>query len=210
MKTAYLWRTIVAGLALAILSAGLAPGQDRVAVKAPAPAAKAGNGGTGDLRTFQLTFADPEEVRQIVTQMGGNMAVRPGSRPPIPMVSPTLRIAVDQRTRTLFVRGTEKELEAVADLVAILDADPAKPAPEGKSARVIRLRYAKVPEVTQVLTGLNLQGHVIALPRTNAMLLTGTDAEKEVRAVIEKLDVESRTPSKPPVPVKKPTPGVGN
>jgi type II secretory pathway component GspD/PulD (secretin) len=209
MKTAYLWRMTLAGLALALLGGSLALGQDRTTVKAPTP--KAGNGDTGDLRTFQLTYADAEEVKQIVTQLGANLAARPGSKPPtppFPPVSPTLRLAVDQRTRTLFVRGTEKELDAVADLVGILDSDPAKPAPEGRNARVIRLRYAKVPEVTQVLTGLNLQGQVIALPRTNALLLIGTDSEKEVRTVIEKLDVESKATTKPPV--KKPTPPVGN
>jgi hypothetical protein len=212
MKTAYLWRTTLAGLTLAILGGSLALGQEKVAVKAPAPTptAKAGNGDTGDLRTFQLTFADPDEVKQIVIQMGATLTGRSSPRPTpgVPALSPTLRLAVDQRTRTLFVRGTEKELDAVADLVAVLDADPAKPAPEGKNARVIRLRYAKVPEVLQVLTGLNLQGQVVGLPRTNALLLTGTDSEKEVRAVVEKLDVEPKTTTKPPV--KKPTPPVGN
>jgi hypothetical protein len=208
MKTAYLWRTTLAGLVLALLGGSLAVGQEKVTVKAPAP--KAGNGDTGDLRTFQLTYADPEEVKQIVTQLGASLAARPGSKPtpPFPAASATLRLAVDQRTRTLFVRGTEKELDAVADLVAVLDADPAKPTPEGKNTRVIRLRYAKVAEVTQVLTGLNLQGQVVALPRTNALLLTGTDSEKEIRAVIEKLDVESKGTTKPPV--KKPTPPVGD
>ncbi len=209
MKTVNLWRTMLAGAILAVVgSLGMA--QPPASGKAPAPAAKAGNGETGDLRSFQLAYADPEEVRQIVSQMVPGMLAKPGTRPipGAPGVPSTLRIAVDQRTRTLFARGTEKELDAVAEVVSLLDADPSKSAPEGKSSRIIRLRYAKVPEVQQVLTGLGLQNQVVYLPRTNAMLLVGTEGEKEIRAVLEKLDVEPRTTSKPPV--KKPTPPVND
>jgi hypothetical protein len=212
MTTLNLWRATLAAAALAIVGGSLAlaqpAGSGKTAVPG-APAGKAGNGDTGDLRTFQLTYADPEEVRGIVTQMGASLTARPGSKP-TPGAVTTLRLAVDPRTKTLFVRGTEKELDAVADLVAILDADPSKPAAEGKSTRVIRLRHVQVGEVMQVLTGLNLQNQVIPLTRTKALLLTGTDTEKEIRAVVEKLDVEPRTSVKPPTGGKKPTPPVGD
>jgi type II secretory pathway component GspD/PulD (secretin) len=208
MKT-LLCRTTL-GIAAVALCSGLAVGGgDAPLAKAPAPAGKAAgaNGNTGTLRSFELTNADPEEVRQILMQIGGSL-VKSGSRsaPGIPAPPNTLRMAVDARTHTLFVRGAEKELDAVADLIAVLDADPAKPAPEGKNAQILRLRHAKVPEVVQVLTGLGLQGQVLSLPRTNTLLLIGPEADaRDIRAVVEKLDVERKaTTAKPPV--KKPTP----
>jgi hypothetical protein len=212
MKTKSLWRAALAGAAM-VLGGGLVLGGQPPAAKPTGPAPKAVPGRpaeaapAGDnasaLRCFELTNADPEEVRGILAQVGGTL-IKGGPRPVPGATAPnSLRMAVDARTHTLFVRGTEKELEAVADLVAVLDADPSKPAPEGKSARVIRLRHAKVPEVMQVLTGLGYQGQILPLPRTGTLLLTGPEAEsKEVRSVIEKLDVEHKAGAKPAV--KKP------
>jgi type II secretory pathway component GspD/PulD (secretin) len=202
MKTLLCRMTL--GIAAVALCSGLAVGGgDSPLAKAPGPAGKAAgtNGNTATLRSFELTHADPDEVRQLLTQIGGSL-LKSGPRPaPGVPGQTTLRMAVDARTHTLFVRGTEKELDAVTDLIAVLDADPAKSAPESKNAQVIRLRYAKVPEIMPVLTGLGLQNQVLSLPRTNMLLLIGPEADtKDIRAVVERLDIERKAATnKPPV-----------
>jgi hypothetical protein len=141
------------------------------------------------VQTFDLVRADPEEVRMTITKV---IPPRPGNQ--------GLRLAVDARTKTLFARGTAKELEAVADIVAILDTPAGKPLPEGKGIRVVRLEHVKVNDVVSVLTGLGLQAPV-ALPKLNALILPeGDEAAKDVRTVVEKLDV--KTPLTRTKPVK--------
>jgi type II secretory pathway component GspD/PulD (secretin) len=226
------WRASLAACAVLAALGGLAPGGDAQApargvaapapTKAPAPARPADGAANGGLRLkcFELAHADPEEVRQTLTQLWGQLTAahspgRPGvpgfagvpaGAPGVPAGGP--RIAVDGRTRTVFVRAPEKDLEAIGDLIAVLDADPGR-GPEGKNGRVVHLRNTKVNEVLQVLTGLGLQGQVLALPRSNALLLTGPEADgKEVREVIDKLDVERKAETKPAPgrPAAKPAP----
>jgi type II secretory pathway component GspD/PulD (secretin) len=196
---------LAAAVALAALSAR-APAQEKAPAKGPAAAAAKAPLKPGEVpgvnphaltvKSFELAHADPEEVRQTLTQMWVHVMAAHGARPGPPGPAQPPRLAVDARTRTLFVRGNEKELEAVSELVAVLDGDPAKPG-EGKNARVVRLHHAKVGEVLQVLTGLGLAGQVLALPKSNTLILPHNEAEaREVRAVVEKLDVEPRTDNK--------------
>jgi type II secretory pathway component GspD/PulD (secretin) len=177
-----------------ILWTGLATGQQP---KAGPPGAKADvKSGKADARqaapaqqikTFDLTRADPEEVRQI---LAGNWTSLMGLRGQAGGSAP--RFSVDRRTGTLFVSGTEKELELVQDFVRIMDAGPDE-TPEVNGLQVIRLRHAKVAEVTQILAELGLQGRVLPLTRTNTLILAKEGAgAQDVRSVVEKVDVEKK------------------
>jgi type II secretory pathway component GspD/PulD (secretin) len=207
MLKATVFRPALALALVALVGLGVAsaPGQDKSNGKQPG----SGPGGAkkGDktaeapathLKAFELTRADPEEVRQVLNQLVNTMsAPKPGQ--PIVMGAVSLRLAVDPRTRTLFARGTDKELDTVSDLVAVLDGEPGKAPAEGKSMRIVHLKHAKVQEVLGVLNNLGYQGQVIALPKANSLVLTQPEGEaKEIREVIiEKIDVESKTTSKP-------------
>jgi type II secretory pathway component GspD/PulD (secretin) len=169
------------------------------------------------VKSFRLRHADPEEVRQILTQVWTTAAgAKPpvGGRPALPVVAKGPRLAVDSRSHSLFVRGTDKEVKVVASLVAILDTEPGQPAPESKDLRVLRLQHAKVDQATQVLSALGLNAHTVALKKTNAIvIISPSDAHAaEIREVIEKLDVEAQrdTVPLPSKSAKKPTSAPGN
>ncbi len=108
------------------------------------------------------------------------------------------RLAVDQRTRSLIVRGTERDLQTVADLVAVLDLPAGKPIPKVKNLRAYQLRHANAEELTQVLQLLELDVRIVPLPKANLLILAGAEeAMKEIGSVIEELDVEQKAPAKP-------------
>ena len=216
MSTAALSRKIGAGVAilLAFLCAGPAWGQGKPPIqkdkgKPPVgtkPAAAAAE--TTEVRVFKLNHADPKELQQMVAT---HWAALGGTRDPKggPAKVPTM--VVNDRTRTLFARGSEKEL-ALLDKI-LPELDEALGGKEGKDGRVIRLKNARVPEVIQVLTGLGLQHTVIGLPKANALFLTANDGQtKAVRVVVQTLDTPdtrkiSKEPSgkdKPVKPIKTP------
>jgi hypothetical protein len=153
------------------------------------------------LKVFALTNADPEEVRQVLNQVCQNMhGVRsgvagpavtpgfPGAAPPVANHAP--RIAVDAKSKTVFVRGTDKQLKVAADVVSLLDAQPGQAPPEVKELKVLHLKQAKADEVMQVLSSLGLNTSVATLKKANAVIVfPGSEAAAdEVRQVVERLD----------------------
>jgi type II secretory pathway component GspD/PulD (secretin) len=210
-KAAFGWAVAGAVLALAgAESTAGAAGQKREAP--PAAQAKGGAAAKGPakpaaaqamaVKAFELSHAQPEMVRQTVTSSWSQFMQLRGHKgnaaPP--------RIVVDPRTRTLFARGTEQELEGVGELIGLLDAAPGKEPTESKGLQVVRLKHAKASEVLQVLAGLGLQSQAMALPRTNTLLLAG-EGMSEAHSVIEKLDVETKQEAtKEPKKETKPTP----
>jgi hypothetical protein len=155
--------------------------------QAPAPAAP-------EVKTFELVNIDPEDFRQTVQAVwDATHPVRPGQP------ANGLRLATVPRSRTVFVRGTTGELELIAELARVLDIEAVAPIPDSKMVRIVRLRYAKVPEVVPVLNTLGIQGQVIALPRLNAFLLQKDGDSKDARIVIEKIDIEKKPVEKKPI-----------
>jgi hypothetical protein len=152
---------------------------------------KASNG--GEVKVFDLAHADPEAVRQTLTTI---LETRRGTLP-----GPLPRIATSPRTKALFVRGGDKEIEVVAELIRILDTAPGAPLPESKTMHIVRLKHAKAPEVFQVLTNLGLQTQVVPLTHINSLLVEKKGDSKEILGVLEKLDVEIR-PAKRPAETK--------
>jgi type II secretory pathway component GspD/PulD (secretin) len=204
-----LFRTALALAGLLALGAPSAPGQVPPGGKQPPPGPAVKPGGktaewpATHLKAFALTHVDPEEVRQVLPQLiNATNAPKPGQPPgaagqPGAADTATLRMAVDPRSHTLFVRGSDKELGAVSDIVAVLEGDPSKVPVGGKSMRIVRLKHTKVQEVLGVLNNLGYQGQIIALPKANSVVLTQPEAEaKEIREVIEKMDVAGEPAAK--------------
>jgi hypothetical protein len=198
-RTACGWRILVGtSLVLAVVWAdpvtgrqGTASGgkDDKSKVKKveKAPAAKPTPPPSPQTQGFELVRADLEEVRQTLAKIYSSRGVAQAPR-----------LAVDARTRTLFARAVPKDLEVIADIVAVLDNPADKALPEGKSARLVRLSHVKAPDVIQILNGLGLQAQTIVLPKMNALLLLGSESDtKETRVVIEKMDVEKAATVKP-------------
>jgi hypothetical protein len=104
-------------------------------------------------------------------------------------------VAVDQRTRSVIVRGTDKDLQIVADLVAVLDLEKDKtaaaPLAKGRNLRAFNLRYADANEIAKVLRNLNLNARMAFPPKSNLIIVIGSESEmKEIGEVIDALDVE--------------------
>src|SRR5262249_32093480 len=142
----------------------------------------------------KLSNADPEEVRQTLMNVWPQVMAARGVRTNAAAgKTADPHLAVSSRLRTLFVRGTEQQLETVQDLVKVLDSAPGESLRESKGLSVVRLQHVKVPEVLQVLNGLGFQGQVIPLPKLNALILPRAEDEaKEVRVVLESLDAPEK------------------
>jgi hypothetical protein len=134
-------------------------------------------------------------MASMMARMGrGGMAARMGG-PGVSSEASTSRFpcyfAIDQRTRSLIVRGTEKDLQAVADFVAILDLPDDKPIPKLKNVHAFKLRFARPSDVNDVLKQLNIDVLVAQIPKSNILLVNGPDsAIKEATEIIETLDAE--------------------
>jgi hypothetical protein len=103
------------------------------------------------------------------------------------------RVVVNPRSHALFVRGTDKELELVEDLIKVLDIEPGQEIPSSSGYTIVRLKHAKIDDVLQVLNGLGLQGQVIPLTRMNALILPKAERQaNDVRMVIENVDIEGK------------------
>jgi hypothetical protein len=152
------------------------------------------------LKAFELAHVDAEKMRQTLSTVWPSLMSLKGST-----TTTAPRLAANSRTKTLFVRGTAKELEAVEDLISILDTASGKPLPDGKWLRAIRLEHAKVPEVVTVLNGLGIQSRVIALHELNTLLVgPAEEGSSDIRLVIEKLDVAKKDEKKTDKTTKKP------
>jgi type II secretory pathway component GspD/PulD (secretin) len=129
--------------------------------------------------------------------MGGGMA-RPNT---------SWRIAVDERTNSLIVRGNESDLRTIGEIVAALDVGDNKAATKLKNLRTFKLKHADVNQVSQIVQDLELNVRVSILPSSEMLVISGGEsALKEVADLIEDLDVEGKPVKeiKPPKEIKKP------
>ncbi len=103
-----------------------------------------------------------------------------------------VRFAADKRTRTLIVRGDKRDLQLIADLVAILDLEDGKTAPKAKHLQVFKLRHTDPRTVRNVALQLDIQTRLAPDPQGRMLIVMGEPAEiSELSQVIEALDVES-------------------
>ena len=105
----------------------------------------------------------------------------------------TWRMAVDTRTNTLIIRGTEKDLQMAADLVAVLDVPADRPVPNVKNVTAFKLKFAPANEVAAILRELELGAQIVPDERANSIIIAGPEAaRKEIGELIGALDVEGR------------------
>ncbi len=188
--------------------------------QAGAPGAKSGglaadkaNEPALQLKTFHLQHCDPMELRQALSQLlqpgipGGmaTTAVRTAAATTILTNGrPGPHLVVDDRTRTLFVRGTNSDIEKITGLIEALDTEPGKSASGNSSLHVVRLQHCRAEEVMQTLTGLQLGAQVIVLQRSNVLVVPASSPIlKDIDAVIATLDVPGNPATK-----EKPAAGI--
>jgi beta-lactamase regulating signal transducer with metallopeptidase domain len=116
------------------------------------------------------------------------------------------RLAVVDRSRSLIVRGTEKDLQIASDLVAVIDLPANAPVPKVSSLLAFRLKHANAQELSEALQTLELDVQFMPFNKTNTLIIAGPEGTmKEVGEVIEALDVASKEgQSEKPGPAKKP------
>jgi hypothetical protein len=102
----------------------------------------------------------------------------------------------DPRTRSLIVRGTEKDLQLAADLIAILDTPDNKPLPDVKSLKAFRLQHLDVNDFVGMMEKLNpnLNYHLVSAGRLKLVLACGSDEQmSEVSEAVKELDTPATT-----------------
>jgi hypothetical protein len=113
--------------------------------------------------------------------------------PPAPMAS----IAVDQRTRAVVVRTSDREMKVAADVVAVLDTAAGKPLPRVKHIGVFVLKHADPEELKGVLEQIGIG--VVALVPAKLVITPDLNALPDLDTAIQELDV----PTRPPLPPEK-------
>ena len=154
--------------------------------------------GESGVKVFHLQHADPQEVQQALTQLWRTLApvqesARANPRKPrggaeddssSPGIAPP-RVAVEPRTRTMFMRGSEKALDLASEVVEALDAEPGKEAPKLKDLAVFQVRGGTIDEVVQVLTALDLTSHIFVLKKSSTLIVPQGPYVKDVSEVLE-------------------------
>jgi type II secretory pathway component GspD/PulD (secretin) len=111
------------------------------------------------------------------------------------------RLAVDERTNSLVVRGSDSDVRTISDIIGAVDVADGKSATKLKNLRTFKLKHADVPAVAQIVQELELNVKVSVLPSAEMLVITGAEAAlKEAGELIEELDVEA----KPVKDIKKP------
>ncbi len=106
---------------------------------------------------------------------------------------PGWRITVDERTRSVIVRGTRHDLQIAADLVAVLDRAGGKAVPKVSNLHAFKLKYAQAGRLAQILDELGVKARVVPLEKANILIATGpAEAVKEVSDLVQELDVEAK------------------
>jgi type II secretory pathway component GspD/PulD (secretin) len=103
------------------------------------------------------------------------------------------RITVDDRTRSVIVRGSRHDLQVAADLVAVLDGAGGKAVPKVSNLHAFKLKYARAARLAEILDELGVGARVVPLQQANILIVTGpAEAVKEVSDLVTELDVEAR------------------
>jgi hypothetical protein len=102
----------------------------------------------------------------------------------------------DPRTRSLVVRGTDKDLLLAADVVAILDTPEGKELPAVKHVKAFRLQHIDAIDLAAMLQALDPQMTYRLSPvgRMKILLASGTDDQmKELADAVKKLDIPTES-----------------
>ena len=135
---------------------------------------------------------------------GGGGFTRPGLDDPLPpdltsgsSTPPVIaRALADPRTRSIIVRGTEKDQQLAADLVAILDTPEGKPLPAAKALKAFRLQHLDANDLVNMLQLLDprMEYRLAPVGSQKLLLATGTEEQmKELADAVKKLDIPAET-----------------
>lgn len=149
-------------------------------------------------RQISAAFAESQSRAQ---QLLSRIPAAGNAAPPPAMRAPTVVPA--EHANRLVVSGSQRQLQAVRDLVAKMDV----PAPSGRSAlNAIALNYIKAADLAKNITtllekfaagsadqGLSRRIAVEAVESSNALLVNAAPGDfREVQALVERLDVMPR------------------
>jgi len=111
---------------------------------------------------------------------------------------PTYRVVAAPHSRSLLFRGTERDLQIVADVVTVLNTPADKSLPKLKSLRAYRLRFADPGELAQTFHQLELEANVQAGPPESKLLFVVGPEEllPEIEEAVKALDVEDKAPGR--------------
>jgi type II secretory pathway component GspD/PulD (secretin) len=114
-----------------------------------------------------------------------------GGIPGLAEPAPRYKIAVDDRTNAVVIRGSEHDLQVAAELVALMDLPKAKALPPLKHLRAFQLKHADATAIVTLLNELELDARVVALVEPNLVVVSGSEAAtKDIADAIKELDVE--------------------
>jgi type II secretory pathway component GspD/PulD (secretin) len=123
--------------------------------------------------------------------LGGGLGAGPAESRPYES-----RLALDERTGSIVMRGPESEVQTAADLVTLLDTPAGKPLPEVKSLRAFPLKHAEPGAIAELLTIIDVRAAAVALDEAKLLLVAGPpEALREVGDLLKALDVP--TPKAP-------------
>jgi hypothetical protein len=107
----------------------------------------------------------------------------------------TCRAVADVRTRSLIVRGTAKDLQLAADLVAVIDTAEDKPLPGVTSLKAFRLKHVDAVDFCNMMQQLdtNITYRLVPVGRMKLLLATGSDEQmKELADAVKELDIPAK------------------
>jgi hypothetical protein len=105
------------------------------------------------------------------------------------------RAVADVRTRSLIVRGTAKDLQLAAEVVAVLDTAEDKPLPGTTALKAFRLKHVDAVDLVGILQALddNIKYRLAPVGRMKLLLATGTDEQmKELAEAVKELDIPAK------------------
>jgi Bacterial type II/III secretion system short domain len=109
----------------------------------------------------------------------------------IPEPAPRYKIAVDERTNAVVLRGSERDLQVAAELIALMELPKEKTLPPLKHLKAFRLKHGDAAAIVTLLTELEVDARVVALVDPNVVVVSGSDeATKDIAEAIKELDVE--------------------
>ena len=111
---------------------------------------------------------------------------------PVAEASPAtrLKIAADERSRTVLVRGEARELDIAADLVAVLDTPKDKPLPKVRNLVVFPVKHADADRLAELLRELDYQ--VMSLGPRRVLITHKLESLPDLETFMRELDVPER------------------
>jgi hypothetical protein len=122
----------------------------------------------------------------------GELQAPSPAAPSAPVQAPICRVTTDPRSQSLVVRGTAKDLELAAELVAVLETPAKEALPETKRLRAFRLRHADPEDFVRILgdVGLDSPCRLAHYGRGKLLLAVGEKEDlAELADAVRDLDV---------------------